>query len=164
MLNCWLQPKHQNITVPINNCIWHHISYTCQNAIRTACRTLRFFSHQTPVSARACIVWCRIYHFVPKIIHSFAWHLKHLDGSCLVTGAHPKAGTGHKMQRVSVVFSTLHCEGYTADLRYTACLLLWECSLAHWNLIHHFEKHERTVRRKIVAFWGTTRFPTFTMH
>ena len=25
------------------------------------------------------------------------------------TGAQPKAGTGHKMQTVSVVFSTLHC-------------------------------------------------------
>ena len=27
----------------------------------------------------------------------------------LITGAQPKAGTGHKMQTVSVVFSTLHC-------------------------------------------------------
>ena len=33
----------------------------------------------------------------------------------------------------------------------------WECSLAHWNLIRHFEKHQ-------TVFWGTTRFPTFTMH
>ena len=30
---------------------------------------------------------------------------KHL----IFTGAQPKAGTGHKMQTVSVVFSTLHC-------------------------------------------------------
>ena len=28
------------------------------------------------------------------------------------------------MQSISVVFSTLHCEGYTADLRYIACSLL----------------------------------------
>ena len=28
----------------------------------------------------------------------------------LITGAQPKAGTGHKMQTVSVVFSTL-CQG-----------------------------------------------------
>ena len=49
--------------------------------------------------------------------------------------------------------------------------LSWDMSLAryffgHWNLIRHFEKHEawRTVKRKIIAFWGTTRFPTFTMH
>ena len=42
----------------------------------------------------------------------------------LITGAQPKAGTGHKMQSISVVFSTLHCEGYTADLRYIACSLL----------------------------------------
>ena len=34
------------------------------------------------------------------------------------TGAQPQAGTGHKMQSISVVFSTLHCEGYIADLRY----------------------------------------------
>ena len=34
--------------------------------------------------------------------------------------------TGHKMQSISVVFSTLHCEGYTADLRYIAgSLLFW---------------------------------------
>ena len=39
-------------------------------------------------------------------------------GSELFTGAQPKAGTGHKMQSISVVFSTLHCEGYIADLRY----------------------------------------------
>ena len=36
----------------------------------------------------------------------------------LFTGAQPKAGTSHKMQSVSVVFSMLHCEGYIADLRY----------------------------------------------
>ena len=36
----------------------------------------------------------------------------------IITGAQPKAGTGHKMQTVSVVFSTLHFEGYIADLRY----------------------------------------------
>ena len=36
----------------------------------------------------------------------------------LITEAQPKAGTGHKMQSISVVFSTLHCEGYMADLRY----------------------------------------------
>ena len=38
--------------------------------------------------------------------------------SKLITEAQPKAGTGHKMQSISVVFSTLHCEGYIADLRY----------------------------------------------
>ena len=36
----------------------------------------------------------------------------------VITGAQPKAGTGHKMQSISVVFSTLHCEGYIADFRY----------------------------------------------
>ena len=28
----------------------------------------------------------------------------------VITGAQPKAGTGHKIQSISVVFSTLHCE------------------------------------------------------
>ena len=36
----------------------------------------------------------------------------------VITGTQPKAGTGHKMQSISVFFSTLHCEGYIADLRY----------------------------------------------
>ena len=40
------------------------------------------------------------------------------DLETFFTGAQPKAGTGHKMQSISVVFSTLHCEGYIADLRY----------------------------------------------
>ena len=41
-----------------------------------------------------------------------------------------------------------------------------DISLAHWNLIRHSEKHEawRKVKRKIIAFWGRTRSPTFTMH
>ena len=58
-----------------------------------------------------------------------------------ITGAQPKAGTGHKMKSISVVFSTLHCEGYIADLRY------------RWLIIRHFEKHEawRTVNRKTIA-------------
>ena len=36
----------------------------------------------------------------------------------IITGAQLKAGTGLKMQSISVVFSMLHCEGYIADLRY----------------------------------------------
>ena len=35
------------------------MSYTCENAIFTACRTTRFFSHQSPVSARACKACCK---------------------------------------------------------------------------------------------------------
>ena len=42
----------------------------------------------------------------------------------------------------------------------------WVCSLAHWNLIRHFEKHEtwRTVKIKIIAFWGNNAFLNLTMH
>ena len=42
----------------------------------------------------------------------------------LITGAQPKARTGHKMHTVSAVFSTLYCKGYIADLRYIAGSLL----------------------------------------
>ena len=35
------------------------MSYTCENAIFMACRTTRFFSHQSPVSARACKACCK---------------------------------------------------------------------------------------------------------
>ena len=36
----------------------------------------------------------------------------------------------------------------------------WKCSLAHWNFIRHFEKHEawRTVKRKNIAL-GNDTFP-----
>ena len=74
----------------------------------------------------------------------------------IFTGAQPKAGIGLKMQTVSLSFFE----------RY----IVWDISLAHWNLIRHFEKHEawrtqlRTVKGKIIAFWGTTRSPTLTMH
>ena len=51
------------------------------------------------------------------------------------------------------------------DITLARCF--WESSLAHLNLIRHFEKHEawRTaVKRKIIAFWGTTRSPALTMY
>ena len=85
----------------------------------------------------------------------------------VITGAQPKAGTGHIMETVSVVFSTLHCYGYIADLRYYRWFVTF--GSARWltkNLLRHFDKHEiwRTVKRKIIAFWGTTRSLIFTMH
>ena len=89
------------------------------------------------------------------------------QSSPVITGAQPKSGTGHIMQSISVVFSSLYCEGYIADLRYRwlrHCFC--ECSLAHWNFIRHFEKHQAwsTVNRMTIAFWGTTRSPAVTMH
>ena len=65
------------------------------------------------------------------------------------------------MQSISVVFPTLHCEGYIADLRYRWLITFWSA-----RFIRHFEKHEawRTVNRKTIAFWGTTRSSAFTMH
>ena len=55
--------------------------------------------------------------------HKNSWNFQSED--LIFTGAQPKAGTGHKMQTVSVVFSTLHCWGYTADFsRYIGSSLL----------------------------------------
>ena len=59
--------------------------------------------------------------YIACIIPNFKVDNEHL---VFITGAQPKAGTGHKMQTVSVVFSTLHCLGYIADLRYIAGSLL----------------------------------------
>ena len=76
----------------------------------------------------------------------------------LITGAQPKAGTGHKMQSISVVFSTLHCEGYIADFRYR---WLITSGSARWliEILSAILKSMRTI-----AFWETTRSPAFTMH
>ena len=56
------------------------------------------------------------------------------------TGTQPKAGTGHKMQSVPVVF-----ERYI--VRDISLTYFWKCSLAHWNLIRHFGKARG-------SFWG----------
>ena len=84
----------------------------------------------------------------------------------IFTGAQPKAGTGHKIQSISVVFSTLHCEGYIADLRYR---WLITSGSARWlieilSAILKSKRHGRTINRETIAFWGTTRSPAFTMH
>ena len=80
----------------------------------------------------------------------------------VITGAQPKAGTGLKMQTVR--FFNFRDISLTWDI--SLARYFWECSLAHWNLIRHFEKHEawRTVKRKIIAFAGMTLSPSFTMH
>ena len=36
----------------------------------------------------------------------------------IINGAQPKAGIRYKMQTLSVIFSTLHCQGYVAHLKY----------------------------------------------
>ena len=58
------------------------------------------------------------------------------------------------MQSISVVFSTLHCEGYIADLRYR-----WLITSGSANFIRHFEKHEawRTVNRKTMGAFHSTK-------
>ena len=77
--------------------------------------------------------------------------------STLITGAQPKAATGHKMQSLSVVFSTLHCEGYIADLRYR-----WLIEIL--SAILKSTRHGGQSTERCIAFGGRTRSPAFTMH
>ena len=78
----------------------------------------------------------------------------------LITGVQPKAGAGHKMQSISVVFSTLHFEGYIGDLRYR---WLITSGSARWNT-----RAKRLRMRKVSIFKlavananFTTRMPVF---
>ena len=75
----------------------------------------------------------------------------------IITGAQPKAGTGHKMQTVSVVFSTLHCLGYTASsetqrllaetMQYFWAKVYFKCWIAPGNLFlpNQFQKRSNSV-------------------
>ena len=83
-----------------------------------------------------------------------------------ITGAQLKAGTGLKMQSISVVFSMLHCEGYIADLRYR---WLITSGSARWlteilSAILKSTRHGGQSTERCIAFGGTTRSPAFTMH
>ena len=83
-----------------------------------------------------------------------------------ITGAQPKAGTGHKMQSISVIFSMLHCEGYIADLRYR---WLITSGSAHWlieilSAILKSTRHGGQSTERCIGFGGMTRSPAFTMH
>ena len=82
------------------------------------------------------------------------------------TGAQPKAGTGHKMQAISVVFSTLHCEGYITDFRYR---WLITSGSARWlieilSAVLKSTRHGGQSTERCIAFGGTTRSPAFTTH
>ena len=75
---------------------------------------------------------------------------------------------GHKMQSISGVLSTLHCEGYIADLRYR---WLITSGSARW-LIEILSAISDTLKstrhggqstERCIAFGGTTRSPAFTM-
>ena len=65
-----------------------------------------------------------------------------------------------KMQTVSVVFSTLHCEGYTADLRYIAGSLLLGL-LAGSSILSAILKSTgmEDSQEKDYSFWGNDSFP-----
>ena len=77
----------------------------------------------------------------------------------IITGAQPKAGTSHKMQSISVVFSTLHCEGYTADLRYIACSLLLGVLAGSLKSYPPFWKAREDSQETDCSFLGNDTFP-----
>ena len=79
-----------------------------------------------------------------------------------ITGAQPKAGTGHKMQSISVVFWTLRCEGYIADLRYR---WLITSGSARWlieilSAILKSTRHGGQSTERCITFWGNNAFPS----
>ena len=63
------------------------------------------------------------------------------------------------MQTVSVVFSTLHCEGYTADLRYIACSLLLGVLAGSLKSYPPFWKAREDSQEKDCSFLGNDAFP-----
>ena len=70
------------------------------------------------------------------------------------------------MQSISVVFSTLHREGYIADLRYR---WLITSGSAHWlteilSAILKSTRHGGQSTERCIAFGGTTSSPAFTTH
>ena len=71
-------------------------------------------------------LWSTLSRILLQKIKHFWYKLAEIS---FFTGAQPKASTGHKMQSISVVFSTLHCEGYITNLRY--CWLITSGS-ARW--------------------------------
>ena len=84
----------------------------------------------------------------------------------LFTGAQPKAGTGHKIQSISVVFSTLHCEGCVADLRYrwliTSGSARWRLLAGSLKFYPPFWKARgmEDSQQKDYSFWGNDTFPS----
>ena len=62
------------------------------------------------------------------------------------------------MQTFSVVFSTLHCEGYTADLRYISCSLLLGVLAGSLKSYLPFWK-ARDSQEKDCSFLGNDTFP-----
>ena len=63
------------------------------------------------------------------------------------------------MQTVSVVFSTLHCEGYTADLKYIACSLLFGVFAGSSKSYPPFWKAREDSQEKDCSFLGNDTFP-----
>ena len=96
---------------------------------------------------------------------AFGWNPA-LSRADLFTGASRRLEPVIKFQSISVVFSTLHCEGYIADLRYR-----WPIASgsARWfveilSAILKSTRHGGQSTERSIAFGGTTRSPAFTMH
>ena len=69
-----------------------------------------------------------------------------------ITGAQLGWGTGLKMQTVSF-FQRYIVRDISLTWDISRARYFWECSLADWNLIRHFEKHEDS-QEKDYSFLG----------
>ena len=72
-----------------------------------------------------------------QISYQHYLRLSSIYASAFITGAQPKAETGHKMQSISVVFSTLHCEGHIAGSLNRAAVV-WAVSCSAFGLFFIF--------------------------
>ena len=68
------------------------------------------------------------------------------------------------MQSISVFFSTLHCEGYIADMRYRWLITSGSAGLLILSAILKSTRHGGQSTERCIAFGGTTRSPAFTTH
>ena len=93
-----------------------------------------------------------------------------VSGTCLFTGAQPKAGTGHKMQTVSF-FQRYIVRDVSLSWDISPARYFWECSLTLAGSLKSYPPFlkargmaDSREQDYIIAFWGRTRSPTFTMH
>ena len=76
----------------------------------------------------------------------------------IITGAQPKAGTGHKMRFLSF-FQRYIVRDIPLTWDISLVRYFWECSLAHWNSYTPFWKAREDSQEKDCSFLGNNTFP-----
>ena len=92
--------------------------------------------------------------------------LRHLAWMFIFTGAQPKAGTGHKMQSISVVFQRYIVRdiSLTWDIAGSLLLGVLAGSLKSYPPFWKARGHGGQSTEWCIGFGGTTRSPAFTTH